>query len=167
MEIINVRENPKYVERAIDYWHNTWGRGAQAPERKLYFKDTIERSTKTQSGLPTYYLLIENDRIIGCVGLITSDFMACCDLWPWLCGLYIDENYRGKNLGSLLIDKVKEDAAKYGFNNLCLCTDHIGYYEKYGFNYLFTSCDFWGESGRVYEFTQNTKNLYLCEDIMR
>jgi len=159
MEIINVRENPEYIEKAIDYWHNIWGGGSETLERRLYFKDAIERSVKTQSGLPTYYLLIENGQIIGCVGLITSDFMACCDLWPWLCGLYVDENHRGKSLGSLLIDRVKKDAAKHGFNSLYLCTDHIGYYEKYGFNYLFDSYSFWGENGRVYEFTQNTQNI--------
>lgn len=156
VDIINVREKPEYVEIAIEYWHNIWGGGSNNPEKRFYFKEAIERSIKTKSGLPTYYLMTENDKIIGCVGLITSDFMACCDLWPWLCGLYVDENYRGKSLGSLLIDRVKKDSAKYGFDNLYLCTDHIGYYEKYGFDYLFDSYAFWGERGRVYGFIQNS-----------
>jgi len=159
MEVVSMREKPEYTERAIDFWHEIWGGGAKKPERRFYFRDTIERSFITQSGLPSYYMGLENGEIIGCVGLITSDFMACCDLWPWLCGLYVDDNHRGRGLGGLLMDRVKQDAKKLGFSHLYLCTDHTGYYEKYGFHYLFSTYDFLGESGRVYEFTQNAQGI--------
>ena len=70
---------------------------------------------------------------------------------PWLCALYIEDNYRGNSLGNLLISQIKIDVAKMGFNKVYLCTDHIGYYEKYGFIYIGTGYHPWGDSSRVYK----------------
>ena len=58
------------------------------------------------------------------------------DLYPWLAALYIEEAHRGRHLAELLIDRVVQDATRYGFKYLNLCTDHVGYYERYAFNYI-------------------------------
>ena len=94
-----------------------------------------------------------NDEILGCVGLITNDFISCMDLWSWLCALYIEEKHRGNAYGCLLIDRIKQDAAKAGFRKVYLSTGHTGYYEKYGFEYVCEGYHPWGERSRVYECT--------------
>jgi len=147
MEVVNVRENPQYEEKAISYFQDKW---ASDKSRSIY-EDCISRSLMTESPLPIWYLLMDNEVIIGCVGLITNDFISCMDLWPWLCAMYIEVEYRGNAYGSLLISRLKQDAAKAGFTKVYLSTDHIGYYEKYGFEYLCTGYHPWGESSRVYE----------------
>lgn len=65
--------------------------------------------------------------------------------------LYIEKSYRGQNLGQLLIDKIINDTKAFGFKALYLCTDHIGYYEKYGFSYLADGYHPWGEKSRIYQ----------------
>ena len=147
MEIINIREKPQYKNSAIKYFQKIWA----SEKSKPVYEDSISRSIVTKSSLPIWYLLVNNDEIIGCVGLITNDFISCMDLCPWLCALYIEEKHRGNSYGSLLINRVKHDATKAGFSNVYLATDHIGYYEKYGFEYLCTGYHPWGESSRVYE----------------
>ncbi|MBF7091556.1 hypothetical protein IUY40_08385 [Flavobacterium sp. ALJ2] len=59
----------------------------------------------------------------------------------------------GNSYGSLLIEKAKHDSKKAGFNNLHLCTDHVSFYEKYGFNYIGQGHHPWGEESRIYQIS--------------
>ena len=85
------------------------------------------------------------------MGLITNDFISRGDLYPWICALFIEENERGNAYATLLMDKAKEDSKKFGFEHLYLSTSHVGYYEKYGWEYLGQGRHPWGESSRIYE----------------
>lgn len=73
------------------------------------------------------------------------------DLYPWICAIYIDEKHRGNNYSSLLIDKAKEDTKASGYKHLNLCTDHEGFYEKLGFDYIGQGYHPWGEESRIYQ----------------
>jgi len=147
MEIINVREHVEYQDKAIKYIQNKW---ANENTLKLY-EDCITHSLKTDNSLPIWYLLENTGEIIDCAGLISNDFISRMDLWPWVCALYIEESYRGMSLGEKLLLKIKEDTKNAGFNKLYLCTNHIGYYEKYDFSYIGDGYHPWGSSSRIYE----------------
>ncbi|MEK1831204.1 GNAT family N-acetyltransferase [Priestia megaterium] len=140
MQIINVREHVEYQDKAIKYIQNKW---ANENTLKLY-EDCIRHSLKTDNSLPIWYLLENKGEIIGCAGLISNDFISRMDLWPWVCALYIEESYRGMSLGEKLLLKIKEDTKNAGFNKLYLCTNHIGYYEKYDFSYIGDGYHPWG-----------------------
>ena len=74
--------------------------------------------------------------IIGNYGLIMNDFISRQDLWPWLCALYVDEAFRGRAFGAQMLEHGIQESRRLDFDNLYLCTDHIGYYEKYGWLYI-------------------------------
>ncbi len=103
MKIISVRENPEYKDRAIDYISSKWS------VSKVIYEDCISHAVTTSSPLPQCYLLEREDRIIGCAGLITNDFISRMDLWPWVCALFIEEEHRGNALGVLLLEKAADD----------------------------------------------------------
>jgi N-acetylglutamate synthase-like GNAT family acetyltransferase len=42
------------------------------------------------------------------------------------------------------------DAKKIGFDNLYLCTEHIGFYEKFGFLCIAQGYHPWREESRIY-----------------
>lgn len=146
MKIISVREQPEYKKRAIKYFQDKWAK----PGNEMMFEDCISNCIDSDSVLPQWYLLMDKDKIIGGAGLIPNDFISRMDLYPWLCSLYIEEDHRGNSYSSLLIEKIKSDTKKLGFKNLYLCTDHIRFYEKYGFEFIGMGYHPWGESSRIY-----------------
>jgi N-acetylglutamate synthase-like GNAT family acetyltransferase len=146
MRIISVRETPQHKQKAIQYIQNSW-----SEVLPIIYEDCITNCINAEQSLPQWYLLEKEDEIIGCAGLITNDFISRMDLYPWLCALFIDEKHRGNKYGNLLIEKSKKDARDFGFNYLNLSTGHIGYYEKYGFQYIGQGYHPWEEESRIYQ----------------
>ena len=90
------------------------------------------------------------DNIIGGAGIITNDFVSRMDIGPYLCALYIEPEWRCRGLAGLLIKRLEDDAAALGYDRLYLCTDHTGFYERYGWKFIGTGYHPWGESSRIY-----------------
>jgi GNAT superfamily N-acetyltransferase len=145
IRIINVRDCSEWIENAADYFSSRWN-----IERQLYY-DSMNDSVTTVKSVPRWYLLLRGEEIIGGFGLIDNDFMVRTDLCPWLCALHIEPSERGQQLGAKLLAHSRHEAAKLGFDKVFLNTDHVGYYEKYDWQYI---GDFPHQSGvdtRVYE----------------
>ncbi len=144
LKILSLRETPQELERFVRYFSARW-------RNEALYRDCMTACLNSDSPLPQWYLLLdENGEIIGGAGLIISDFTARGDLCPWFCALYIEEAYRGHAYGARLIAHVRNEAARLGYRKIYLCTDHAGYYEKYGFGYLGMSSDPFGSSSRIY-----------------
>jgi N-acetylglutamate synthase-like GNAT family acetyltransferase len=146
MRIISIRETPAYKDLAIKYFQQSW-----KSIWPIIYEDAINNCINAKNDLPQWYLLEKGKEIIGCAGLITNDFISRGDLYPWVCALFVDEDHRGNAYGSLLLDKAKNDAKKIGYEDLHLCTDHIGYYEKYGFEYIGQGYHPWKAESRIYQ----------------
>lgn len=145
MRILSVREHPACADRAVAYLHACW----PSVPLKIY-DDSITHCIGAPAPLPQWYLLHKGEETVGCAGLITNDFISRMDLYPWLCALYIEPEHRGNAYAHILIKRAQRDAAAAGFSHLYLSTDHIGYYERYGFAYLGDGYHPWGESSRIY-----------------
>lgn len=146
MDMISVRQAPELAPRAIAYFQRHWA----TAETLMMYEDAINRSLGAANPLPQWYLLMENDRILGCAGLITNDFISRGELYPWLCALYVEETQRGRCYGTKLIEHVATETRRLGFSQLHLCTDLEGYYERSGFVYNGLGYHPWGEASRVY-----------------
>lgn len=147
MELLNLRESPEIKKELISYLQDKWG----SEESNEVYRDCLDHALSSQLALPMWYALKDQDQIIGCAGLVTNDFISRMDLMPWLCALFIDEAYRGKKLSQLLIEQIKQDTQKLGYQALYLSTHHIGLYEKMDFEYIGDGFHPWGESSRIYQ----------------
>ncbi len=146
MKVINVRNFDSGIEEGIKYIHSIWGN----EKNYNYYYDAIINSKEGQ--IPQFCLLLDDEKIIGCGGLIINDFISRHDLYPWLCSLYIDKNYRGNNLGNFLMEEILKESKKLGYRNTYLTTEHDGFYEKYGWERIEDGIDLFScEKTRIYK----------------
>lgn len=145
--IMSMKKHPGGLEEAIAYYHSKWGRKDNYP----FIEDAICHSGSCFGEIPQFYVLLKGEKIIGCCGLIMNDFVSRCDLWPWLCGLYVEEKARGSSLGNMLMRYAERETALAGFENLYLTTDLRGYYERYGWELLGMAYEPSGAETRIYK----------------
>lgn len=91
MKIINIKDYSLGIDEAIKYYHSKWGND----KNYSFFHDAMVHSSDSDSGLPRFYILLKDENIIGCCGLIVNDFISRHDLLPWLAGIYIEKSERG------------------------------------------------------------------------
>lgn len=69
---------------------------------------------------------------------------------PWIGFMYTFPKYRGHRNAGVLIDWCECMATIMGKDNIYISTDHIGLYEKYGYEFLNTQITLHGEESRIY-----------------
>ena len=155
MKLVSLREKPEMLEVFISYFQKNWAN----PDSMDVYDDCMRNAVLSDAKLPQWYLLLEdnteNTRIIGGAGLIPNDFISRMDLYPWLCALFVEPDFRGNNYGKLLIERCILDAGRLGYPEIYLATDHVGYYEHFGFGYIGTGYHPWGETSRLYSRKTN------------
>ena len=79
---------------------------------------------------------VKNDKIISRAGVIENDFHNRKDLTPNICAVYVEEEYRCKGIAGQLLNFIYDDINNMGIKTLYLVTDHISFYDKYGWKFL-------------------------------
>ena len=126
---ITLRQAPEWKEAAVAWFHDKW----QVPqEAYLACMDAYLRK-ETEYG---WYLCLDGGRIVGGLGVIDNDFHNRKDLAPNVCAVYTEEEYRCRGIAGRLLDIVVKDMKSKGISPLYLITDHTGFYERYGWEFL-------------------------------
>ncbi len=126
---ITLRDKPELKDEAAVWFHSKWG----VPEQAYLDCMTAYLNRETEYG---WYLCLDGDRIIGGMGVIENDFHDRKDLTPNVCAVYTEEVYRGQGIAGRLLNMVVEDMRSKGISPLYLVTDHTGFYERYGWEFL-------------------------------
>ena len=94
-----------------------------------FYKGIVEHSTK-ENDLPITFVMVENDELLGTVGIWRGDLFSRQDLYPWLSALIVNPKYRNRGIGKELQNYVLEYCRKKGYKEVFLYTDLKNYYEK-------------------------------------
>ena len=126
---LKLREELRWLEQAAAWFHQKWSVSQEAYRASM--------AECLQGGpVPQWYLAVEEKRIVGGLGVIENDFHPRKDLTPNVCAVYVEEDRRGRGLAGALLDLACRDMASQGVATLYLLTDHTGFYERCGWEYL-------------------------------
>ena len=126
---ITLRERNQLKDAAAEWFHSKWG---VPNEAYLECMETYLNGN-TEYG---WYLCLDGEKIIGGLGVIDNDFHDRKDLTPNVCAVYTDEQYRCKGIAGHLLDMVVNDLKNKRITPIYLVTDHTGFYERYGWEFL-------------------------------
>ena len=126
---ITLRERPALKNDAAQWFHQKWGVPVEA---YLACMDAY-LANETEYG---WYLCLDGNKIVGGMGVIENDFHDRKDLTPNVCAVYTEKDYRSNGIAGHLLNMVVEDMRSKGISPLYLITDHIGFYERYGWEFL-------------------------------
>ncbi len=126
---LTLRERPALRDTAADWFHSKWGvpTGAYLACMNAFLRGETEYG---------WYLCLDGDRIVGGMGVIENDFHDRKDLTPNVCAVYTEPDCRCRGIAGHLLHMVVEDLRSKGITPLYLVTDHTGFYERYGWEFL-------------------------------
>ena len=129
LSLIELRERPELKEAAAEWFHNKW-----SVPKEAYLQCMDEYlNNETENG---WYLCLDDERIVGGLGVIDNDFHDRRDLTPNICAVYTEEEYRGRGIAGQLLTMAVEDLRSKGISPVYLVTDHAGFYERYGWEFF-------------------------------
>ncbi|WP_339244368.1 GNAT family N-acetyltransferase [Paenibacillus sp. FSL R10-2796] len=146
LDIKSLQECPLRQNELIEYVKKRWPKVQQ-----VVLPNIQESLISKDEEFPFTFLLLKHDVIIGFYQLIEQEFITRKDLSPWIAPLFIDESERGKALGAVLLEHARKIAGQLGYAKVYLATDHILYYEKYGFKEIGLDNFEWGRPTKIYE----------------
>ena len=126
---ITLKQRPEWKEQAAQWFHQKWG----VPQEAYLECMDDYLSGKTEYG---WYLCMDGSKIVGGLGVIENDFHDRKDLTPNICAVYTEADYRCKGIAGRLLNMAVEDLRSNGISPVYLLTDHTGFYERYGWEFL-------------------------------
>lgn len=128
--IIRLKDQPELLTAAAQWFHEKWGIPPEA------YLESMQQCLAGNHPVPQWYLALEQDRIIGGLGVIENDFHNRKDLTPNVCAVYTEEDHRLQGIAGALLARVCSDMKEQGIDTLYLLTDHTSFYERYGWEFF-------------------------------
>lgn len=129
-QIIRLIDRLWLKEQAALWFHEKWGIPLEA------YRESMEECLTKKTAVPQWYMAMENEQIIGGLGVIENDFHDRKDLAPNVCAVYTEQARRGEGIAGALLRYVCADMREKGIDTLYLVTDHTSFYERYGWEFL-------------------------------
>ena len=126
---ITLREQSELLNIAAEWFHSKWGVPKEA------YLECMEAYLKHETELG-WFLCLDGEQIVGGLGVIENDIHNRPDLTPNVCAVYTEESHRCQGIAGNLLNMSVEDLRSKGISPVYLVTDHTGFYEKYGWEFL-------------------------------
>ena len=129
LQYISLKEKPELMNMAAEWFHSKWGVPTEA------YLECMEAYLKNDTQLG-WFLCLDGARIVGGLGVIENDFHNRKDLTPNICAVYTEASHRCRGIAGKLLNMAVADLRAKGISPAYLVTDHTGFYERYGWEFL-------------------------------
>ena len=129
MHTVNKLKDKELIDELSIFFHKKWGVPVEA------YVESMNDSLESTTGVPAWYYVMNNDKVIAGLGVIENDFHKRKDLAPNICAVYVMEEYQGNGICRSMFNYVCEDLKNKGINDVYLITTHEKFYEHLGFTY--------------------------------
>ena len=145
MKVINYFDSDRPAHWLAEIARSDWGAGAFLCRllREGTFFETIGAGSRV-------LLLTDGDELISYCTYAEKDDIQPTELTPWIGFVYTFPAHRGRRCTGRLFEEIGRLAREEGIREVYLSTNHVGLYEKYGFEYLCMLDDVEGTPSRIY-----------------
>ncbi|MFL5761880.1 MAG: GNAT family N-acetyltransferase [Thermomicrobiales bacterium] len=130
VRIEELADHPDLVETLAGWHWAAWGQPGALP----HWVETL-RARAHRERIPTTFVAMAGDEPIGSVSIVERDMTTHPELGPWLAAVYVAPAFRGRKVGSELVQQAVRRVAELGAEQVYLYTDDAqGFYERLGWS---------------------------------
>ena len=132
MRIESIADHLDVVEMLARWQWDEWGRPEFGGSLESWTAGLRERTRR--DAIPTSYVALDDaGTLLGGLTLVEHEMSTHRDLTPWVAGVFVRPDMRGRGVGSALMRYVMGAATQMGFSRLYLYTESArGFYERLG-----------------------------------
>ncbi|MEY3197242.1 MAG: hypothetical protein RLZZ59_610 [Pseudomonadota bacterium] len=121
IKIRYLSECESHIPEIARIWVNSIGKKWRPGVSQESIESRLREGLHSDS-LPLAYVALDNETPVGICRLLSNDLQSRPKLFPWLGSLCVDENYRKRGIGKLLMQVVQNKAKEMGFRTIYLFT---------------------------------------------
>ena len=130
MCFFELRQRPRWKEACAAWCAEKWSVPLEA------YRESMAQALEGRAAVPAWYFCADGPRIVAGLGVIENDFHPRRDLAPNVCAVFTEPAYRSRGIAGRLLALACADMEARGVDTLYLLTDHTGFYERYGWEFL-------------------------------
>jgi ribosomal protein S18 acetylase RimI-like enzyme len=130
IEIVSLADRPEFSTLVAKWGWEAWGRKSGRT-----FETDLARTQAlaAEAGFEKTFVLLEAEAPVAMASLVREDLEDRPDLTPWLAGVYVEPEFRGRGYAVRVVREVEKAAAAQSVRTLWLYTRTApGLYRKLG-----------------------------------
>ena len=134
IQIDYMPDDPAVIQRVAEWHQKEWSHlNPWSLEERIRFM----QGQGAQKTIPLTVLAWEDGQPVASASLLTHDMDIHPEWFPWLASVYVQSEMRGRGLGSLVVERIEQEARRLGLARFFLYTpDRASFYKRMGWNTL-------------------------------
>jgi GNAT superfamily N-acetyltransferase len=120
MKLAYLADHAAAIPQLAQWHHDHWS--SVTPHLTLSARIAGFRSRAGRLAVPTSFVALVDDMVVGMACLVAHDMETRPELKPWLATVLVSPEYRNRGIGSALAERVVDEARVLGYARLYLVT---------------------------------------------